>query len=150
MLLPSFSEVRYTPLGEKPSWSNRRRWVSVLKYAGIVLSAALVVLAALHISGIKRITLPHRDPEPSPPAPSEPEPAPSEPDASPPAPSKPDVPMLGNLRGPDNIIIPQIPKNFKTVGMVFFGRKSKVEILDCYLKVTSTTLLQAAPLTTPN
>lgn len=55
MLLPSFSDVRYTPLNEKP-WSNRRTWVGVLKYAGIVLSATLLVLAALHVSGIKCMT----------------------------------------------------------------------------------------------
>lgn len=107
MLVPFWSEVRYTRLGEKP-WSNRRTWVSMLKYAGLVLSAALVVLTALHIPGVKRIPLPHKEPEAE--------------------------PLLGDLRGPD-ISISQIPENFKTVGIVFFGRRSRVEILDCYLKV---------------
>ena len=31
--------------------------------------------------------------------------------------------------------IPVIPENFHTVGLVFYGRRSRVEILDCYLKV---------------
>lgn len=31
--------------------------------------------------------------------------------------------------------IPAIPENFRTVGLVFYGRRSRVEILDCYLKV---------------
>ena len=31
--------------------------------------------------------------------------------------------------------IPVIPKHFRTVGLVFYGRRSRVEILDCYLKV---------------
>ncbi|KAL8789439.1 MAG: hypothetical protein Q9213_001196, partial [Squamulea squamosa] len=30
--------------------------------------------------------------------------------------------------------IPPIPKHFRTVGLVFYGRRSRVEILDCYLK----------------
>jgi len=166
MLLPLFSNVRYTPLTEKP-WSNRRTWVSVLKYAGLVLSAALLVLVALHVSGIKRMTfttdfngdttLPddydsavaEKLDSPSSPAAEQLEP-PSPPavpeldSLSPPAAEKLDPPppppaadesLLGEVRGPDTIVIPQIPKNFKTVGLVFYGRKSRVEILDCYLKV---------------
>ena len=165
MLLPSFSDVRYTPLTEKP-WSNRRTWVGVLKYAGIVLSATLLVLAALHVSGIKRMTFsnyngdntlpddydstaaekldsssPPATPEldlPSPPATPELDtlspPAADKLDPPPPPPAA-DEPLLGEVRGPDTIVIPHIPQNFKTVGLVFFGRKSRVEILDCYLKV---------------
>ncbi|KAL8910631.1 MAG: hypothetical protein Q9171_004086 [Xanthocarpia ochracea] len=30
--------------------------------------------------------------------------------------------------------IPVIPKHFRTVGLVFYGRRSRVEILQCYLK----------------
>jgi hypothetical protein len=56
----------------------------------------------------------------------------------PPPPPAADEPLLGAVRGPDTIVIPQIPKRFKTVGMVFYGRKSRVEILDCYLKVEDT------------
>jgi hypothetical protein len=165
MLLPSFSDVRYTPLTEKP-WSNRRTWVGVLKYAGIVLSATLLVLAALHVSGIKRMTFsnyngditlpddydsaaaekldsssPPATPEldlPSPPATPELDtlspPAADKLDPPPPPPAA-DEPLLGEVRGPDTIVIPHIPQNFKIVGLVFFGRKSRVEILDCYLKV---------------
>jgi len=149
----------------------------VLKYAGIVLSATLLVLAALHVSGIKRMTFsnyngdntlpddydstaaekldsssPPATPEldlPSPPAtpeldlpspPATPEldtlspPAADKLDPPPPPPAA-DEPLLGEVRGPDTIVIPHIPQNFKTVGLVFFGRKSRVEILDCYLKV---------------
>jgi hypothetical protein len=60
MLLPLSSNVRYTPLTEN-SRSNRRTWVGVLNYAGIILSAALFVLAALHVTGIKRMIFPHDD-----------------------------------------------------------------------------------------
>jgi len=165
MLLPSFSDVRYTRLTEKP-WSKGRNWVGVLKYAGIVLSATLLVLAALHVSGIKRMTFTNYNgdntlPEhydsaavenfdsPSPPAaekldepspPAAPEldslssPAADKLDPPPPPPAA-DEPLLGEVRGPDTIVIPHIPQKFKTVGLVFFGRKSRVEILDCYLKV---------------
>lgn len=31
--------------------------------------------------------------------------------------------------------IPVIPQDFPIVGLVFYGRRSRVEILDCYLKV---------------
>lgn len=143
MLLPLFSDVRYTPVTERP-WSNRRTWVGVLKYTGIFLLAALLVLAALHVSGIKRMTFPHYNGDntlpdkydsaavekldpPSPPAAPELDPPPSPPAA--------DEPLLGEVHGPDSIVIPEIPKKSKTVGMVFYGRKSHVEILDCYLKV---------------
>jgi len=154
MLLPSFSDVRYTPLTEKP-WSNRRTWVGVLKYAGIVLSATLLVLAALHVSGIKRMTFSNYNGDNTLPddydsaaaekldssyPPATPEldtlspPADDKLDPPPPPPAA-DEPLLGEVRGPDTIVIPHIPQNFKTVGLVFFGRKSRVEILDCYLKV---------------
>ena len=46
-------------------------------------------------------------------------------------------PYSGHLvatRGPD-IDLPEIPKDFQTVAVVFYGRRSRVEILDCYLKV---------------
>lgn len=125
-------------------WSNRYTWVGVLKYAGIVLSATLLVLAALHVSGIKRMTFSNYNGDntlpddydsaaaekldsPSPPATPELDPPPPPPAA--------DEPLLGQIRGPDTIVIPHIPQIFKTVGLVFFGRKSRVEILDCYLKV---------------
>jgi hypothetical protein len=154
MLLSLFSDVRYTPLTERP-WSNRRTWVGVLKYAGIVLLAALLVLAALHVSGINRITFPHYNGDNTPPdnydsaavekldppsSPAAPELDTLSPPAvekldPPPSPPAADEPLLGEVRGPDTIVIPEIPKEFKTVGMVFYGRKSRVEILDCYLKV---------------
>ena len=43
-------------------------------------------------------------------------------------------PLLGNTRGSDTVV-PELPQDFKVVGLVFFGRRSRVEILDCYLKV---------------
>ena len=43
---------------------------------------------------------------------------------------------LGLVRGP-KITIPHIPSAFKTVGLIFYGRRSRVEILNCYLKVNS-------------
>lgn len=131
MLLPLFSNVRYTPLNEKP-WSNRRTWVSVLKYASIVFSTALLVFAALHVSGIKRFSLSKYNGDNA--SPDETDPAAVE-KPDPPSPPAADEPLLGEVRGPDTIVVPQIPQNFTTVGMVFFGRKSRVEILDCYLKV---------------
>ncbi|KAL8668499.1 MAG: hypothetical protein Q9168_006874 [Polycauliona sp. 1 TL-2023] len=30
--------------------------------------------------------------------------------------------------------VPVIPKDFRTVGLVFYGRRDRVEVLDCYLK----------------
>lgn len=44
------------------------------------------------------------------------------------------------LSGP----IPTISKDFRTVALVFYGRRSRVEILDCYLKVGHTTIAHAA------
>lgn len=43
-------------------------------------------------------------------------------------------PKLGHLQQP-NAPIPVIPQDFRVVGLVFYGRRSRVEILDCYLKV---------------
>ena len=46
-------------------------------------------------------------------------------------------PYSGHLvvtRGP-HIVLPEISKDFQTVAVVFYGRRSRVEILDCYLKV---------------
>ena len=44
------------------------------------------------------------------------------------------VPRLGSPRQL-TAQIPTIPKHFRTVGLVFYGRRSRVEVLDCYLKV---------------
>ena len=45
-------------------------------------------------------------------------------------------PTLGPQRGAE-ISVPHIPEdfNFRTVGLVFYGRRSRVSILDCYLRV---------------
>lgn len=48
-----------------------------------------------------------------------------------------DEPLLGEARGQDTIVISETPEKLKAVGMVFYDRKSRVEILDCYLKVTA-------------
>ena len=48
--------------------------------------------------------------------------------------AKPGEASLGLVRGP-KIAVPEIPLSFKTVGLIFYGRRSRVEILDCYLKV---------------
>ncbi|KAL8681910.1 MAG: hypothetical protein Q9186_001996 [Xanthomendoza sp. 1 TL-2023] len=42
-------------------------------------------------------------------------------------------PRLSHLQQP-SAPIPIIPKDFRTVGLVFYGRRSRVEILNCYLK----------------
>ncbi|KAL8708851.1 MAG: hypothetical protein Q9220_006307 [cf. Caloplaca sp. 1 TL-2023] len=42
-------------------------------------------------------------------------------------------PRLGHLQQPA-VPIPSIPEEFRVVGLVFYGRRSRVEILDCYLK----------------
>lgn len=55
-------------------------------------------------------------------------------DGPPPPPPEPVEGMLGSARGPE-IIVPEISSDFETVGVVFYGRRSRVEILDCYLKV---------------
>ena len=44
------------------------------------------------------------------------------------------APRLGHSRDPVGPI-PAIPTEFRTVGLVFYGRRSRVEVLDCYLKV---------------
>lgn len=45
-------------------------------------------------------------------------------------------PRLPHLQQPTTPI-PVFPERFQTVGLVFYGRRSRVEILDCYLKVLS-------------
>ncbi|KAL8766846.1 MAG: hypothetical protein Q9209_006504 [Squamulea sp. 1 TL-2023] len=42
-------------------------------------------------------------------------------------------PPLNHLQQPSGPI-PAIPEQFRTVGLVFYGRRSRVEILNCYLK----------------
>jgi hypothetical protein len=48
-----------------------------------------------------------------------------------------DEPLLAEARGQDTIVISETPEKIKAVGMVFYHRKSQVEILDRYLKVTA-------------
>ena len=115
MLLPLWSNVRYTPLTERP-WPNRQTYINILKYLGFISLATVLLLAALHVSGVKRLSLPKSDPIPNE------------------EPVKEEDPLLGTNRGPD-IHYPEIPKTFKTIAVVFYGRKTRVEILDCYLKV---------------
>lgn len=43
-------------------------------------------------------------------------------------------PPLGHLQRPA-APIRVIPKDFRTVGLIFYGRRSRVEILQCYLQV---------------
>lgn len=78
----------------------------------------LLVLAGIHVSGLKQI-LPTSEPQKGP---------------QPPPPPDPEEGILSAARGPE-ILVPEIPKTFQTVGVVFYGRRSRVEILDCYLKV---------------
>ena len=76
----------------------------------------LLLVLVVYFSGVNRI-LPIPESEEPPPPPPEPEEG-----------------MLGFARGP-RIVVPEIPEEFQTVGVVFYGRRSRVEILDCYLKV---------------
>ena len=115
MLLPRWSNVQYSPLGEKP-WSNRQTYINVLKYLGFISLATVLLLGVLHVSGVKRLPLPESGPVTN----DDPE--------------KEEDPLLGVNRGPE-IHFPEIPKTFETIAVVFYGRKSRVEILDCYLKV---------------
>lgn len=48
-----------------------------------------------------------------------------------------DEPLLAEARGQDTIVISETREKIKAVGMVFYHRKSQVEILDRYLKVTA-------------
>ncbi len=41
-------------------------------------------------------------------------------------------PTLGPVR---KIVVPEIPPNFQVKALVFYGRRSRVSILDCYLRV---------------
>ncbi len=54
--------------------------------------------------------------------------------------AKPGEASLGLVRGP-KIAVPEIPSSFKTIGLIFYGRRSRVEILDCYLKVRCSELI---------
>lgn len=114
-MLPLFHKVRYTPLGER-SLCRRPRGVLLLKYAALAFLTLLLLVLVVYFSGVNRIlSAPERE-EPPPPPP------------------EPEEGMLGFARGP-RILVPEIPKEFQTVGVVFYGRRSRVEILDCYLKV---------------
>ncbi len=42
-------------------------------------------------------------------------------------------PTLGPLR---EIVVPDIPETFQVKALVFYGRRSRVSILDCYLRVS--------------
>ena len=119
MILPFFNKVRYTPLTEKP-WPRRPSHAVLLKCTGLAISVILLLLAGLHLSGVKQI-LPTAGDDNIPPE-------------DVPPPSEPADDLLGPARGPE-IQVPEIPKSFQTVGVVFYGRRSRVEILDCYLKV---------------
>lgn len=41
-------------------------------------------------------------------------------------------PTLGPVR---EIVVPEIPKSFPVKALVFYGRRSRISILDCYLRV---------------
>ena len=110
-----FRKVRYTPLGEK-SWRRRLSCEYLLKCAAVAFLIVLLLVLVVYFSGVNQI-LPIPESEEPPPPPPEPEEG-----------------MLGFARGP-RIVVPEIPEEFQTVGVVFFGRRSRVEILDCYLKV---------------
>ena len=124
MILPFFNKVRYTPLTEK-SWPRRPSYTVLLKCTGLAISMILLLLTGLHFSGVKRMLPPVSD-ENVPPE--------SLPPENVPPPSEPADDLLGPARGPE-IHVPEIPTTFQTVGVVFYGRRSRVEILDCYLKV---------------
>ena len=115
MMLPLFHKIRYTPLGENP-WRRRPRYVFLLKCGAVAFSVVLLLVLTVYFSGVNRIL----------PMPGKEEP--------PPPPPEPEEGMLGFARGP-RIAVPEIPKEFQTIGVVFYGRRSRVEILDCYLKV---------------
>ena len=117
MLLPLWSKVRYTPLTEKP-WPNRPTYLNILKYLGFISLVTVLLLGILHVTGVKRLPLPSKAPETNE------------------DPKEADDPLLGTSRGPD-IHVPDIPETFETIAVVFYGRKSRTEILDCYLKVSA-------------
>lgn len=101
---------------EKP-WSNRQTYINILKYLGFISLATVLLLGILHVSGVKRQPI------------------------SNPAPAKNDNPssldpLLGKNHGPE-IHYPKIPEKFEVIAVVFYGRRTRVEILDCYLKVRS-------------
>ena len=135
MLLPLFS---YTPSAKK-SCSYYR--IGVPKYIAIVVvSTALLVFLALRV---KRINFPYSNDNEMLPKTNNSAAvsgidslsSPAAEKLDPPPPPTANEPLLGEVRGPDTIVIPHIPQRFKIVGMVFYGRKDRVEILDCYLKV---------------
>ena len=113
-MLPLFHKVRYTPLGENPLRRRLNR-VLLLKCAALATIILLLLALAAHFSGLNPTLSTSSNEEPPPPP-------------------EPEEGMLGFARGP-RIAVPEIPKEFQTVGVVFYGRRSRVEILDCYLKV---------------
>lgn len=116
MILPLFQKVRYTPLTDN-SWPRRPNYVAILKYSAIALVSVLLLLAGLQFSRTHRVLLSSPD-EGGPPPPT----------------TEPEEGFLSVARGPD-ILVPDIPQTFEVVAVVFYGRRSRVQILDCYLKV---------------
>lgn len=53
------------------------------------------------------------------------------------------TPSLSDVAGGSEISPPEVPKDFQTVGVVFYGRRSSVEILECYLRVIQRTQLSS-------
>ena len=117
MSLPLWSRVQYTPLTEKP-WPNRQTYLNILKYLGFVSLATVLLLGILQVTRVKRLPLLSEAP------------------ATSDDPREADDPLLGTNRGPD-IHVPEIPETFETIAVVFYGRKTRTEILDCYLKVNA-------------
>ncbi|KAL9057975.1 MAG: hypothetical protein Q9206_002113 [Seirophora lacunosa] len=115
MILPLFQKVRYTPLTDN-SWPRRPNYVAILKYSAIALVSVLLLLAGLQFSRTHRVLLSSPD-EGGPPPPT----------------PEPEAGLLSVARGPD-ILVPDIPQTFEVVAVVFYGRRSRVQILDCYLK----------------
>ena len=112
----SYANVQYASLTQNLR-PGRRALHIIFKLLAVTLCLAILSITSFHLYGIQRGQ--H----------SEPATLNAEPGEA----------SLGRVRGP-GIKIPKIPSTFKTVGLIFYGRRSRAEILDCYLKVSSSQL----------
>jgi hypothetical protein len=113
------------PLLSRDKQTSRRRWV-------IVAAVITVIIFLFSATSQYYPRLPHHLDHPPPPQ-------------SPDHLSKPIEDAPAPATPPKPIASPQFvkPKDIPIVGFIFFGRKSRVEILRCYVEVRSILLLPA-------
>jgi hypothetical protein len=122
----ALQEIMAGPLLSGDKQTSRRRWV----IAGVIFTLILLLFSATtHYRPLRPQGVDH----PPPPPPSLP-PQAADHTTPPPDPAK-------------TVASPQFtkPKDVPIVGFIFFGRKSRVEILRCYIEVRSVSVAYALP-----